>query len=135
MRVRVLFALNLKLHCLLHADITKIHKVSFPFKSDVSFMSLDDLLSINFWTVDAVHGHINGKPGSPQQETPLLLSPWASSRFLWFLCPKKTSACHTGFRFDCNTLPTYAHLKNKQNYLKIEWLLIFSELNYTDQDG
>ena len=49
----VMFALNLKLHHLLYADITKIHKIIFPFGSDVGFISLDNLLSINFLSVDA----------------------------------------------------------------------------------
>ena len=41
------------LHHLLYADITKIHKIIFLFGSYVVFMSLDDLLSISFLSVDA----------------------------------------------------------------------------------
>ena len=39
------------------ANITKIHKVIFPFGSIVGFMLLDDLLSINFLSVDAALSH------------------------------------------------------------------------------
>ena len=51
-----MFAPNLKFHHLLYVDtcITKLHKIIFPFESDVGFISLDDLLSINFLSVDAV---------------------------------------------------------------------------------
>ena len=49
----VVFTPNLKLHHLLFAHITKIHKIIFLFGSYVGFMSLDDLLSINFLSVDA----------------------------------------------------------------------------------
>ena len=48
-----MFAPNLKLHHLLYTDITKIYKIIFLFGSSVGFMSLDDLLSINFLSVDA----------------------------------------------------------------------------------
>ena len=44
----VVFAPNLKLHHLLYVEKTKIQKVIFPFGSDVCFMLLDDLLSMNF---------------------------------------------------------------------------------------
>ena len=49
----VVFDPNLKLHHFLYADITVIHKIIFPSGSDVGFISLDDLLSINFLSVDA----------------------------------------------------------------------------------
>lgn len=45
----VVFAPNLKLHHLLYVEKPKIHKVIFPFGSDVCFMLLDDLLSINLF--------------------------------------------------------------------------------------
>ena len=45
----VVFALNLKLHHLLYVEKTKIHKVIFPFGSDVCFMLLDNVLSINLF--------------------------------------------------------------------------------------
>ena len=48
-----MFDPNLKLHHFLYADIRKIHKIIFPSGSDVGFISLDDLLSINFLSVDA----------------------------------------------------------------------------------
>ena len=37
--------------------MTKIHKVIFPFGSIIGFMSLDDLLSLNFLSVDAAESH------------------------------------------------------------------------------
>ena len=49
----VVFDPNLKLHHFLYADIRKIDKIIFPSGSDVGFISLDDLLSINFLSVDA----------------------------------------------------------------------------------
>lgn len=50
-RVGVLFALNLKLHRLLFADILNqntVTRFSFLFESDVGFMSLENLLLIDF---------------------------------------------------------------------------------------
>ena len=37
--------------------MTKIHKVIFPFGSIIGFISLDDLLSINFSSVDVALSH------------------------------------------------------------------------------
>ena len=74
--------------CLLYEDITKVHKVIFPFGSEAGSMSLDNLLSINFFSVDAfsdvmlLNWGCKWKTRSPWQVPPFLFSPRVSSQFL-----------------------------------------------------
>ena len=73
--------------------MTKIHKVIFPFGSIIGFMSLDDLLSINFLSVDAAlsHLYISGIHEKPRslQALPFLFSTRMSSRFSSFTLKKR----------------------------------------------
>ena len=75
----VVFAPNSKLNHLLHADITKIHKVIFPFGSDSCFKLMQRRHVIRGgrggggnWT--------ENHAGSPRPASPLLFSPRESSR-------------------------------------------------------
>ena len=97
-----MFAPNLKLHHLLYADITVIHKIIFPSGSDVGFISLDDLLSINFLSVDAASAVKLLNWGSKEDQglccrRLLSFSSLARPRD-FFLRPKKqTGACYLDY--------------------------------------
>lgn len=83
----VVFAPNSKLNHLLHADITKIHKVMFPFGSDSCF-KLMQRCHVNKLGGGGGGGNwTENHAGSPRLASPLLFSPRESSRLINKVAP------------------------------------------------